>query len=88
MKSSSSPWENLVYEKGIVSSPKSQKEDLEDKVYSKGSYVLLRDVGTIAYKLNNDDYFKSKNPPFFHISKEKIRSVISRKKLLYYTTRL
>ena len=59
MKSSSSPWENLVYEKGIVSGPKTQKADLKDKVYSKGSYVLLRDVGTIAYMLNNDEYFKS-----------------------------
>ena len=59
MKSSSNPWENLVYEKGLVSSPKTKYEDLKEKVYSTGRYVFLRKAEKVAYSLVNDDFFKS-----------------------------
>ena len=75
MKTSTNPWENLVHEKGIVTSFTAMDADLKEKVYSSGSHVLLEGSGYLAHTLNNDVFFKNKSPPFFHVSKEKIRYI-------------
>ena len=75
MKTSANPWERLVFEKGLVGSPDVEDEYMKSKVYTDGSYVFLRHMEKVAYNLVNDEFYKNKPLPIFHVSKEKLRYV-------------
>ena len=74
MRTSSNEWERLAGETGYgYKNSQERNKDLIEKIYIAGSHVLLTEPEFMAFKIQTSEYFKDKDPPIFHISRERIR---------------
>ena len=74
MKTSTNEWEKLAGHTGYASkSSQERNRDMIEKVYEAGSHVYLNNPESIAFKIQDMEYFKDKPLPIFHISREMIR---------------
>ena len=74
MRQSSNEWERLAGETGVAYYTAKEREELTvEKVYKDGSHVSLEHPQSVAFMLQNNEYFKSKQPPIFHLSRELVR---------------
>ena len=74
MKTSINKWERLAGETGYAyNSFEDRERILVEKVYKDGSHVLMNIPENTAYLIQKIEYFKDKQPPLFHISREMIR---------------
>ena len=74
MRQSSNEWERLAGKTGdVYDSGEERMNIIVEKIYKDNSHVSLEHPQTVAFMLQNDEYFKSKQPPIFHLSCELFR---------------
>ena len=74
MKTSSNKWERLAWETGYATKTFEERDiTLIEKIYEAGSHVYLNNPESIAFKLQDMEFFKDKQPPVLHFSRQMIR---------------
>ena len=75
-KASENVWERLAAKDGTFFDQRDR--DLTEKyfkedVHTSGTHVMMVSVSEVAYKVQNEEYFKKLSSPVFHVSKERLR---------------
>ena len=74
LKTSTNEWERLAGETGYAFlTAHEREEDIIQKIYKDGSHVSLENPEYIAHQIQKVEWFKDKQPPIFHISRDFIR---------------
>ena len=74
LETSTNKWERLAAETGYAFKTIKEKEEAIIKnIYEEGSHVSLENPEYIAYQSQTVAWFKDKQPPIFHISRDVIR---------------
>ena len=74
LKTSSNKWERLAWETGYATKTLEERDiTVIGKIYEAGSHVYLNNPESIAFKLQDMEFFKDKQPPVLHFSRQMIR---------------
>ena len=74
MKTSSNKCERLAWETGYATKTYEERDiTLIEKIYKAGSHVYLNNPESIAFKIQDMEFYKDKEAPIFHMSRDTIR---------------
>ena len=73
MKTSTNEWERLAGETGYAFKRDETDKALVEKVYKAGSHAYLNNPESIAFKIQDMEFYKDKEAPIFHMSGDTIR---------------